>query len=57
MSVFRCPECGFTYDEERGDAREGFAPGTPLADLPDDWHCPECGVEHRDDFLPAAAAR
>jgi rubredoxin len=57
MSVFRCPECGYTYDEEQGDPREGFPPGTRLAALPDDWHCPDCGVEHHDDFEPVAAAR
>ena len=50
MTAWRCPECGYEYDEGRGDAREGFAPGTPLTALPDDFHCPDCGVEHRDDF-------
>ena len=48
----RCPECGYEYDEERGDPREGFAPGTPHSGLPPDWPCPDCGVEHAADFEP-----
>ena len=32
-----------------GDDREGFAPGTPWSEVPDDWFCPDCGVplQHR----------
>jgi rubredoxin len=53
VSRFRCPECGYVYDEAAGDPREGFAPGTPWAEVPDDWHCPDCGVEDKVDFEPA----
>ena len=50
MSSFRCPECGYVYDEQAGDPREGFAPGTPWSDVPDGWHCPDCGVEDKPEF-------
>lgn len=52
MSAFRCPECGFVYDEAEGNPREGFPPGTPWSAVPDDWHCPDCGVEDKVDFEP-----
>jgi rubredoxin len=50
MAKYICPECEFTYDEEVGNAREGFAPGTPFSDIPDDWTCPDCGVRDKVDF-------
>ncbi len=50
MTAFRCPECGYVYDEATGDPREGFPAGTPWAQVPDDWHCPDCGVEDKVDF-------
>ncbi len=36
MARFRCSVCNWVYDEE--------AEGTPFADLPDDWTCPQCGA-------------
>ena len=45
-ALWRCPECEWRYDEARGDASEGFPPGTALADFPADWSCPDCGVRH-----------
>ncbi|MBA2348387.1 MAG: rubredoxin [Solirubrobacterales bacterium] len=53
MSAYRCPECGLTYDEEQGIPREGFPPGTAWSAVPDDWTCPDCGVETKLDFEPA----
>jgi rubredoxin len=53
MSRFRCPECGFVYDEQQGAPREGFPPGTPWSVVPEHWHCPDCGVEDKVDFVPA----
>ncbi len=50
MSSFRCPECGYTYSEELGDSREGYAPATPFAELPDDFVCPDCSVRYKEDF-------
>ena len=42
--IWECLNCGYIYDEEAGDAGEGFAPGTRWADVPDDWICPQCGT-------------
>jgi alkane 1-monooxygenase len=47
----RCPGCGYTYDVETGDEREGFASGTDWAEIPDDWCCPDCGVREKADFV------
>ena len=35
----------------QGDPDNGIAPGTSFEDLPDDWVCPECGVD-KDLFEP-----
>jgi rubredoxin len=40
-----CVPCGTKYDPEVGDPEHGVKPGTAFADLPDDWTCPECGVD------------
>jgi rubredoxin len=48
MKKWQCIVCGFTYDEEEGLVSEGLAPGTKWDDIPDDWCCPECGVEKAD---------
>lgn len=45
---FICIVCGFVYNEEAGRPEEGIAPGTPWADVPDDWACPDCGVAKAD---------
>ena len=50
MSRWRCPVCGFGYDEAVGNPREGFPPGTSWSDVPDDWACPDCGVREQQDF-------
>ncbi|RIZ69689.1 MAG: rubredoxin [Methylococcales bacterium] len=44
-----CDVCGHIYDEAEGDVDSGLAPGTLWADIPEDWTCPECGVD-KDDF-------
>lgn len=49
MKKYVCTVCGYVYDEAAGDPDNGIAPGTPFADLPDDWECPLCGVG-KDDF-------
>ena len=46
---YRCKVCGYIYDPEKGDPANGIKPGTAFADLPDDWTCPECGV-NKDQF-------
>jgi len=46
-----CNACGYIYDEAEGDPDGGLAPGTRMADIPDDWACPLCGVT-KTDFEP-----
>lgn len=46
-----CTLCGYIYDPAIGDPENGIAPGTPFADLPDDWSCPFCGAQ-KADFIP-----
>ncbi len=52
MSEFKCPECGYLYDEEKGDEHEGYAPGTLFEALPDEFVCPDCSVRYKEDFEP-----
>ncbi len=40
-----CQVCGWVYEEAKGDPDHGVAPGTRWEDVPDDWCCPECGVD------------
>ena len=49
--TFICRACGLVYDESKGDADSGLAPGTRFDDIPDDWACPLCGVT-KADFEP-----
>ncbi|MDQ5939774.1 MAG: hypothetical protein QG557_722 [Pseudomonadota bacterium] len=46
---YQCTVCDFIYDEALGDPDSGIAPGTLWQDIPDDWSCPDCGVD-KDDF-------
>ena len=46
--TWMCLICGFVYDEEKGLAEEGFAPGTRWEDVPINWTCPECGARKED---------
>ncbi len=49
--MYVCDICGWIYDPAIGDPTQNIAPGTPFADLPDDWECPECGAP-KDQFSP-----
>jgi rubredoxin len=40
-----CNICGYVYDEALGDSDGGIDAGTLFDDLPDDWLCPDCGVD------------
>ena len=51
MKKYECSVCGYIYDLALGDPDGGIAPGTAFKDLPEDWVCPECGVE-KDMFEP-----
>lgn len=48
---YQCPGCGYVYDEARGDAQQGFLPGTLWARIPASWQCPDCAVREKPDFL------
>lgn len=41
---YHCMECEHIYDEAKGDADSGIAPGTRWEDIPEDWSCPICGA-------------
>lgn len=43
-AVMECKICWTPYDPAEGDDYRQVLPGTPFADLPDDWHCPGCGA-------------
>ncbi|HAP32622.1 MAG TPA: rubredoxin [Firmicutes bacterium] len=45
MSKYVCELCDYVYDPAVGDPDNNIPPGTPFADLPDDWLCPVCGAE------------
>lgn len=51
MKKWRCELCGHIYDPKIGDPEHGIPPGIDLDDLPDDWHCPVCGVD-KSSFVP-----
>ena len=48
MKTWQCTVCGFTYEEAEGMPEEGFPPGTPWEDIPEDWLCPDCGAGKAD---------
>jgi len=41
---YRCIACGYVYDPERGEPKNGIKPDTAFEDLPDSYVCPVCGV-------------
>ena len=45
MVKWECTVCGFVYDPAEGHPDSGIAPGTAFEDIPDDWLCPDCGVD------------
>lgn len=45
MKKWRCTICGYVYDPAVGDEENGVKPGTAFEDIPEDWLCPECGVD------------
>lgn len=53
MSSFKCPECGYVYDEDAGDEHEGYPAGMRFDELPDDFACPDCSVRFKEDFETA----
>ena len=45
MEKWVCTICGYVYNLEVGDPDSGIEPGTDFEDIPDDWVCPDCGVD------------
>ena len=43
-----CANCGYIYDQTKGDPDGGIAPGTAWEDVPEDWRCPDCGAAKED---------
>lgn len=37
-----CKICWHVYDPAEGDPVAQIPPGTPFAELPDHWRCPNC---------------
>jgi rubredoxin len=37
-----CKICWWVYDPIEGDAQWQIEPGTPFAELPIHWRCPQC---------------
>ncbi len=48
MKKYICLLCGLVYEEKEGWPEDGIEPGTLWADVPEDWHCPDCGAEKMD---------
>ncbi len=44
LAVMECKICWTPYDPADGDDYRQIETGTPFADLPDDWSCPNCGA-------------
>ncbi len=48
MKTWMCVNCGYVYDEGKGDPAGGIPPGTRWDDVPGDWICPDCGLGKAD---------
>ena len=42
---FICRGCYFIYEEQKGLPQQSIRAGTPFADIPASWRCPDCGTE------------
>lgn len=49
-ATLECGVCWYVYDPARGDPVWQIEPGTPFANLPAHWTCPNCAAE-RAQFL------
>lgn len=53
MTCYSCPVCNYIYDEQAGEPREGYPPGTPWSAIPDEFTCPDCAVRWKGEFVAA----
>jgi rubredoxin len=44
---YECRACGYTYEPDRGDPKNGIAANTAFDDLPITWKCPVCGAQKK----------
>lgn len=51
LARMECGVCWYVYDAALGDDVWQIPPGTPFADLPEHWRCPECDAE-KHKFMP-----
>jgi rubredoxin len=51
-----CQKCSMIYDPVTGDPDSGIAPGTPFAEIPEDWTCPIWGAQKQTFALYEAPA-
>lgn len=42
---FMCRGCYFIYEEAEGLPQHNIPAGTMFADIPSEWHCPDCGTD------------
>lgn len=47
-SKLECKICWHVYDPAEGDSYWQVPPGTPFAELPDEWSCPNCDGAKKD---------
>lgn len=52
-SRLECKICWHVYDPAEGDAYWQIPPGTPFADLPEHWSCPNCDSQKNGFMLVA----
>ena len=52
---YRCPTCGYVYDEAAGFPQSGIQPGTKWGLMPTHWVCPKCGARTLS-FVPMQSA-
>jgi flavin reductase (DIM6/NTAB) family NADH-FMN oxidoreductase RutF/rubredoxin len=45
FDIYKCDACGYLYDPNEGDPSNDIQAGIDFNSLPDDWHCPICGVD------------
>ena len=50
-SRMQCRVCWHVYDPAEGCPEWNVPPGTPFAELPEDFTCPDCG-QPKSSFLP-----
>jgi rubredoxin len=45
IDCYECRACGYTYEPDRGDTKNGIPAGTAFTELSPLWRCPVCGAK------------